>query len=149
MREITRSPLLGVVLVLALLLVMLIPLRRITAEKSLVTPPVAIEKSQAVTPAVLRVKCLQSTKNITLKDANGKIIWHQDALASGEYEYDISLELLENKILLESSATFTADAESAVFFTLLPSGLAEKTSYLVGKGECIDSIEFSWKEEGK
>lgn len=141
-----RSPLLGTALVLAALAVVALPLRRLTAHggKAAVTPATEIETNTATTPAILRIRTLDVLHDIEIKTTTDHVLYRADTMEPGEIEADVKILLEEEAVEFHLSARGGAK-ETAVFVTLLPDGLEERTAYAIGSGELDETLRFAWE----
>ncbi len=143
-----RSPLLGTALVLIALAVLAVPLHRLTAGGGkTVSEPIAETKSESeTTHAVLRIRVMDPLQDLAIRTAQDMVLLQSESMEPGEVEKDVEILLENNGIELHLS-TRTGNKETAVFLTLLPDGLEERTAYAIGSGALEESLRFDWEHE--
>lgn len=144
------SPLAGTAAVLAGLAVLAVPLHRLTSAPPVVATP-AVETTdgcESTTHAVLRLKLLAPARKVTIGRPTGVSLLDLTNVPAGDSEHDVDLVLEHGVCELELSADFgEAAVETAVFLTVMPDGLEEKTLFTTGSGRMRDVLRFEWPHE--
>ena len=142
------SPLFGTAMVAVVLGLLAIPLHRLTGSPRAVPPPPrpAIEgENSPATPSLARIRLLREATMLELAADNTTLLWKSENVPAGETEVDIPLEIIDSEAVLHLRATFTGDgADTAVFVTVLPDGLEERTSHAIGAGTIEERLVFTW-----
>lgn len=140
------SPLTGTAGVLLGLGLVAIPLRKLTSSNS--APAPAVEQKKILIdeiPAVLRLRLLMPAKQIVIKTTDGKILLDAHDISPGESEHDANIPFIHGTLDLTLQADFgDAQAETAVFLTILPDGKTEQTRYAIGTDLIDESLSFEW-----
>lgn len=143
------SPLAGTAAVLAGLAVLAVPLHRLTSAPPVIAT-VAVETKnghKSTTHSVLRLKLLAPAKKLTLGLPGRVPLLDLADIPTGESDHDVDLMLDHGVCELELSADFgVAAVETAVFLTILPDGLEEKTHFTLGTGQLRDILRFEWSD---
>lgn len=146
------SPLAGTAGVLVAMGLLAIPLHRLTSQASATPPaPTAGPAGDAKTavPALLRLKVLTPTPVFRLKTPDGTTLLDLADLPAGESEHDTEINLVDGHLeLLVEADLGPAEAETAVFLTVMPDGMEDQTRYLIGSGEQTELLRFEWRHDG-
>jgi hypothetical protein len=135
------SPLVQAVVVVAVLLLLLIPLHRLTQREQRPLPPVASTPTKQVHLAV-RTTAVPCRFQITFL---GKTLWAEDASTS-ELGKDFDIDFPKEGIDLVVDATWESKGLSAMEITLsLPDGSAMRKT-LWGQGTANDVLTFKEEE---
>lgn len=140
-----QSPLCGTAFVIATLMLLAVPLHKLTT----VPPPMAgpaesiQEPSADTTCAILRIHSFQKLWNVVLRCGSGKVIWQSPCLAPGECEFEAELPWSDAQIPIHLSAQ-TEESETVVFLTVMPDGHEEQTLHTIGASELDDELLFEW-----
>lgn len=102
--------------------------------------------SDADTSACLRLRLLAPAERLTLRGADGRVLLDLEQVAAGESEHDLAVPVAGGEVSLRLEARFSQLAgETAVFLTLLPDALDERSAYLVGTSPMSGTVAFSWQ----
>jgi hypothetical protein len=146
------SPLAGTAGVLVAMGLLAIPLHRLTSQTSATPPqPTAAPASdaKAAIPALLRLKLLTPVPVFRLKTPDGTTLLDLAALPAGESEHDTAIHLVDGHLeLLVEADLGPAEAETAVFLTVMPDGMEDRTRYLIGSGGQSELLRFEWQHGG-
>jgi hypothetical protein len=136
------SPLAQAVLVVAVLLLLLIPLHRLTQREQRPPPQLTISSPRKQVHLALRTTAVPCRFQITFL---GKILWAEDALTP-ELAKDFDIDFPKEGIDLVVDAAWESQALAAMEITLsLPDGTAlHKT--LWGEGTANDVLTFKEEE---
>jgi hypothetical protein len=141
------SPLAGTAGVIAGLCLISIPLRQLTSA-----PPVqaVIQSGPLVSgdeiPAVLRLKLLAPAKSLRLETGDGRTLLDKKNLQAGDSEHDAPLRLTDDECDIILVADFGDHAsETAVFLTVMPDGLEERTRHATGSGVIEETLRYEWR----
>ena len=136
------SPLAQAVLVVAALLLLLIPLHRLTQREQRPAPQPAVTRPTKQVHLALRTTAVPCRFQITFL---GKTLWTEDA-ATPELSKDFDIDFPKEGIDLVVDATWESKALAAMEITLsLPDGTAiHKT--LWGQGTASDVVTFRENE---
>ncbi len=148
------SPLAATIVVCATLAALSIPLRRLTTDRVVVELPVVdmvVDHSdhgpghEHAFPGVLRLRLLAAADSVKVSTTGGITLWEEANLEAGEHEVDADLLLIEDalELLVEVDFGDLAD-DTAIFLTVLPDGVNEKTHYAIGSGRIEDILFFEW-----
>ncbi len=143
-----RSPLAGTAGVLATLGLLAIPLHRLTSHRPppapspLAPPPTA----DALTSAILRLKCLAPARSLRLTTEDGTILLDLTDVAAGESECDALLPISHNSLEIWLQADLgTSTADTAVFLTIMPDARDAQTRFVLGSGSLSQPLRFNWQ----
>lgn len=143
------SPLVGTAGVIAGLLVISVPLRKLTSAR----PAAEVRAVPAVVssteiPAVLRIKLLAPAKRLLVKTIDGTVLLEVADMVAGESEHDVALRFTDDELVLDLLADFgDMEAETAVFLTVMPDGYEERSDYRTGSGAIEETLRFEWHHE--
>lgn len=144
------SPLFGTAIVVAVLGLLAIPLHRLTGSEPVTLASgaggsTAGSMETNATPAIARVRLLRDARSIELRSDGDTLLWMAENVRAGETEAEIPLEMMEQEAVVHLRAEFADDgAETAVFVTLLPDGLEERTAHAIGGGTLMERLVFTW-----
>lgn len=144
------SPLAGTAAVCAGLAVLAVPLHRLTSAPAVVAVPVvaATDAGAATTPCVLRLKLLAPAAKVTVMTPGGATLLDLTDIPAGVSEHDAELLLNRDAGELDVRVDFGGSAaETAVFLTVMPDGMEEKTLFITGSGVVRDVLRFEWPHE--
>ena len=138
------SPLVGTAGVMAGLLLISLPMRKLTSAAPVALPvPVAAGSSEI--PAVLRLRLLAPAKRVVIATTDGRILLEKIDAPAGESEHDAVLHLVHGETDLELSVESAEEEnETAVFLTVLPDGREEQTGHAIGVGFFEDILHYGW-----
>ncbi len=143
-----RSPLAGTAGVLATLGLLAIPLCHLTSHRPppapspLAPPPTA----DALTSAILRLKCLAPARSLRLTTEDGTILLDLTDVAAGESECDALLPISHNSLEIWLQADLgTSTADTAVFLTIMPDARDAQTRFVLGSGSLSQPLRFNWQ----
>lgn len=143
------SPLMATIVVCAGIMVISVPLRRLTSEKNL--PKISVAQSSFddehihEIPGILRIKLLAPLESLRISTSDGELLWKAENLLVGEEEADVQLLLLDDALELRVEADFGDEShETALFLTVLPDGIEEQTHYLIGSGSLDEILHYEW-----
>ena len=151
--RVLHSPLTGTAAVLTGMALLAIPLHQLTSKPAanLTTTPAATPASEpthpaATTPTVLRLKLLAPAPRIHLSTPAGLTLLALENVPAGESEHDIQLPIDDLSAEFTINATLApGPPETALFLTLIPDNLPEKTTFLTGNNQLTDTQEVDWK----
>jgi hypothetical protein len=144
MKRWLSSPLAGTAGVIAGLLVISLPLRKLTSAAP-VAFPVEVAVATEKTDAVLRLKLLAPAERVVIRDSEGRTLLETRDASAGESEHDVVLDMADDGVDLELAIDGSrADGETAAFLTVMPDGREELTRYAIGEGEFGDILRFEW-----
>jgi hypothetical protein len=147
MKRWLSSPLAGTAGVVAGLVLISFPLRKLTSAAP-VASPVEVAVATEKTDAVLRLKLLASAERVVVRDTDGRVLLETRDVPAGESEHDASIDLTEDGVELELAIEGTrADGETAAFLSVMPDGREELTRYATGAGDFGDILRFEWPHE--
>ena len=143
------SPLFGTAMVAVVLGLLAIPLHRLTGavrgrlpETAAANPSVETART---TPAIARVRLLRGARSIEIHSDQNQLLWKAENVPAGETEADIPLEILHDEAVLHLQAEFSDDgAETAIFVTVLPDGLEERSAHAIGGTTIGERLVFTW-----
>jgi hypothetical protein len=145
------SPLAATVVVVLVLAALAVPLRRLTAGNHPAPAPVA----EAATEdhgaghvhdfnGVLRIRLLAPATSLKII-TEGNVLWETGPLDAGEHELDTDIRLVDDAIELHIEAEFEdTENDTALFLTVLPDGIEEKTQYAIGAGRIDEILFYEW-----
>lgn len=147
------SPLFGTALVAAVLGLLAIPLHRLTGSPPAALSPAGTAVSSSgttqATPSVARVRLLREAVSVELHADDDRLLWKAENVPAGETEADIPLEILRDEAVLHLRAEFADDgAETAIFVTVLPDGLEERSAHAIGAAAIEERLVFTWPHAG-
>ncbi len=138
------SPLAGTGAVLATLGLLAIPLRQLTSARAVPAPVAAAPAvSPKETPAVLRLKLLDAVTKLTIAGPDGRLLLDTGPLPAGESEHDAVIPF-EHGIAELTLHADAGDEETAVFLTVMPEGLEDRTLWLAGSGTLEETLRYEW-----
>ena len=145
-----RSPLAGTAGVLATLGLLAIPLHRLTSHRPLPAPspsPLAPPPTaDALTSAILRLKCLAPARSLRLTTEDGTILLDLTDVAAGESECDALLPISHDSLEVSLQADLgTSTADTAVFLTIMPDARDAQTRFVLGSGSLSQPLRFNWQ----
>lgn len=148
-----HSPLTGTAAVLAGMALLAIPLHQLTSptaanltEKPGTSPAPEPAQPATTTPAVLRLKLLAPAPRIHLSTPAGLTLLSLENVPAGESEHDIQLPIDDLSTELTIDATLApGPPETALFLTLIPDNLPEKTTFLTGNDHLTDTQKVDWE----
>ena len=144
--KLLTSPLAATAGVLVGLALLAVPLRQITSTAPLAAPAVADVSSTSALPAWLTLKLLAPAKSVTVKTADGQVIWKLGETPAGDLDSQATLPLDHGVADLTLDLDFGGDpAETAVFLTIAPDGLEEQTRHAIGSGRIEEPLRFNWQ----
>jgi len=148
------SPLAATIVVCATLAALAIPLRRLTTDRLVVELPVVdmvVDHSDHgpghvhAFPGVLRLRLLTAAHSMKVSTTGGKTLWEAASLEAGEHEVDADLLMIDDELELLVEVNFGDLAgDTAIFLTVLPDGVDEKTHYAIGSGRIEEILNFQW-----
>jgi len=144
------SPLAATVVVCATLGGLAIPLRMLTTDRV-----VAVMPSLELTGdrrghdhefrGTLRVRLLADVESLFVRTTDGDMLWNAGKLEAGEHEVDAGFPLIDDALELRVEADFGDLADdTALFLTVLPDGVEEKTHYAIGAGRIEEVLHYEW-----
>lgn len=138
----------GTAAVLAIMAGLAWPLHHLTkpAGRAPDAAPALAPASQAVIPALVRVKLLAAAVSVVVTDAEGAVLLALENPAAGESEHDAELPLTaEGRCEVRVAVDFgSGGVETALFLTLMPDGLEPATRFLTGSGRVTEEFRFQW-----
>jgi hypothetical protein len=144
------SPLFGTAIVLVVLGLLAIPLHRLTGSEpaafaSGAGGSTAGSMEASATPAIARIRLLRDARSIELRSDDDTLLWKAENVPAGETEAEVRLGMMEQEAVVRLRAEFADDgAETAVFVTLLPDGLEERSAHAIGRGSLSERLVFTW-----
>jgi len=149
------SPLAATAVVALVLAALAIPLHRLTTGRVVMAVPTPAASATTGDPhgaghvhefdGVLRVRLLAAAESLTVATTAGDVLWQTAALDPGEHETDVGILLVDDALELHIEAAFGEMAgDTALFLTVLPDGIEEKTHYAIGSGIIDEILFFEW-----
>lgn len=139
------SPLTGTACVLAALSLLAIPLRHLTSPGRLQPAPAPATAPGGI-HAVLRLRLLAPASRVVVTTADGKPVLDRRDLPPGESEHDAVIPMDAGALDLRLRADCgTANAETAVFLTVMPDGYEDQTRYGIGRGLIDEPLRYEWR----
>lgn len=145
------SPLFGTAMVMVVLGLLAIPLRELTSAgraaeaATRAAAPTADASASASVSGVIRFRLLRAAESLELQSDHGELLWKSGPASAGETETELALPMQEGECVLRLRASFPDDGgETAVFVTVLPDGIEERSAYAIGSGEIEERLVFSW-----
>lgn len=146
------SPLAATVAVCAVLVVIAIPLRKLTSGRLMLAVPTLALGRDANGHShthdfegTLRVRLLNDAKSLHVRTTDGKLLWNATDLVAGEHEANVDLRLVDDTLELLVEAGFGELAgDTALFLTVLPDGVEEITHYAIGSDRIDEVLHYKW-----
>lgn len=143
--KLLTSPLAATAGVLVGLALLAVPLRQITSAAPVAAPPVAATPSTSALPAWLTLKLLIPAESVTVKTADGQVIWKLGKTPAGDLDTQATLALDHGGVDLTLDLDFGGNpAETAVFLTIAPDGFEEQTQHAIGSGRIEEPLRYTW-----
>lgn len=150
------SPLFGTAIVMVVLGLLAIPLRDLTGSDRALPPAAGgaagVSAASDVgdsTPAVARLRLLREALSIELRSDDDKLLWKAAKVSAGETEAEIPLVITDGGAVLRLCAEFAGDgAETAVFVSVFPDGLEERSAHAIGGASINDRLVYRWPNGG-
>ncbi len=145
--SILHTPLAATLGVLLGMLVLMIPLQRLTSKTPAIqAPPTNVEIDDCVM-AWASLRLLAPAQSVVLRQADGQTVWSTGPVAAGEHESRFSLPPLpgQAEFILEITFSDTTD-ETAAFLTLAPDGFEEASCHAIGRGHIRELLRFEWSD---
>lgn len=138
------SPLVGTVAVFMALGILSLPLRRLTQTQASLQVK-EVKASDSGVHGVLRIKVLKKMKRVVFRSLSGEMWFEMKDLEVGEHEKDFELRLEEGVLTGRVEVDFgDHQQESAIFVTVMPDGYEERTCYVIGAGEVVETMRLVW-----
>jgi hypothetical protein len=138
------SPLRATMVAALLLAAAAVPLAKLTGRAEAPQPSAepSIPRTGSL-PCVLRLRTFDPLENLSLRAADGTLLFSTSTLPPGETEHDITLPIIDQEAALHLRA-HAGSKDTAVSVTLLPDGLEDKTLWLDGTGGVDGTLRFDW-----
>lgn len=147
------SPLFGTAMVLVVLGLLAIPLQRLTGSERGRLPSAVAEATQTpttTTPALARLRLLREARSVELRSDEGQLLWKAENLPAGETEAEIQVEIIHDEAVLHLRAEFPDDGtDTAVFVSVFPDGLEERSAHAIGGASFEERLVFTWPHHGQ
>jgi hypothetical protein len=124
-----------------------LPLRMLTSASAPAEVQAAAPVHAAEIPMVFRIKLLSAAAHLALAGPHGNPLLDMKNPEAGESDHELSASLVDGELHLHLTADFAdSPGETAVFVTVAPDGLEEKTLYATGSGRLEETLMFEWPE---
>lgn len=145
MRRFLTSPLVATFSVLFTLGVLAVPLKRLTSQDRPQPVKMARETTKtSLTATWVQVKWLAEVADLRLATLDGRVLWEIGESGAGQADFPAELPIVDGGLELRLSANFVGDLESAVFISLAPDHLEERSAHLLGMNEVTGVVSFEW-----
>lgn len=124
------------------------PLRRLTSgvESVVRVSPVEKRGEEEKLHAVIRVKHFEKIRSLRVSDERGLVVLEVKDLEAGEHEYDVTMRIHERMVEWKLGVEMEdGGGETAVFMTVMPDGMEDRTNYVIGEGMIEELIRYEWK----